>query len=1325
MPSVTREGTHNGVNPSQPCYINFTNKVLTDMEKLLSDKPELAGLKGIELTKFIFSSQESFLVHIEKANGKSDTEKFLGFNFDVSANHKLNKYFGDRTLNLFGVIKADTVLILSVRLFNRGVGQANNRKLTKNLHFFVRERSTNPLPKDLLDAVDALPVAKEQSEFVRKRLQSWEVYLDMMVEQAEKNEVLLEFHSARLTNNLRELVIRCPDIAFLENGRKLRGAQVKMIAGEDDPDRGEEVIGKVRRILKNKETIEVELDEDYVEYARQNKWNPVLTGQVHISNYGDLAQARRLRHGFKDLQNGLAQNPNLEYLLFEEEPVVDTSKNSYEDFRFTEAIEKSLNKYQYNAVKGALAADDLYLIQGPPGTGKTTVIAEICYQNAERGLKTLVASQSNLAVDNALSKLLSHPKIRILRKGRTNSIEEEGKKFIEENVADTWKAQTKESVEKDIAEMQVEMKNNHSEIAAKEKQLKLNTERVGLFNRKPHIQAEITRLKKALQDSDHQAMDIIYELNRLEEQESNLRQSVKEGQLEIKKALKALENWEVMSPWRTRKKELEDKVNKANLQLAFSEIVNKREIACAEQTVIKRKMERLKRTCEEIETVYETDMDDFNALNSFLTSNTSWLPKEILQRRDVLLQCMRDEQEDLATVAANFEKLEEQLHMVISKQEEILRRNSYDTELAKQFAGKHSTIPYETLKDIVSELGRSLIAYTEPNFVDKISSFFTKRHPQKLEKLIKDYTKSLQLQKLVSSELTVHRQRLENFVTEKSELPSFTEKFGKDVLVYCKEKLKKVSREMKELELELHSQDSNVLQLDQLINEQKAKHPFLKKEKKISSLAEKLKAAQKMLDELGSEETYREIFTSSLQLKKQETAEAQKDLSNLPVEKKDLEAKSEKIAFSKKELEEELKEQNSLMSYFESINILKEKQYITQQNRELNFDIRSLKKATETTSQQLELKREWFRMLEEAKEYDLKEIKNLYIKHANVIGITCVQSAKKDFAEEYPDFDAVIIDEVSKATPPELLLPMLKGKKVILVGDHHQLPPLIGQETLEEVVESIREEEKKQEVKDYLKESLFERLFKTMPEEYKTTLRIQYRMHEDIMDTITQFYKDSNSSDGYGLSCGLVNSNKERDHQLEGNYVRRGQHIMWFDLPHEKDFFEEQEQGMTSRYNSSELKIILELLKDLNYAVDTAKREGRFEGQKQKKVGIISFYGEQVRRLKHMIDDHMEEFPHLVFRIGTVDRFQGMESDVIITSFVRNHNNKEDDIGFSKDYRRLNVALSRAKELLIITGSSRMFTKQTRHAGSRRMYSNVVETIRQKNGLRDHMGRMK
>ena len=96
----------------------------------------------------------------------------------------------------------------------------------------------------------------------------------------------------------------------------------------------------------------------------------------------------------------------MEKVLFEERPVVRISKQQ-KDLVF----HNILNEFQQEAVTGAMTANDLYVIQGPPGTGKTTVISEICHQNVKAGLRTLVASQANLAVDNALGRLLSHQDI--------------------------------------------------------------------------------------------------------------------------------------------------------------------------------------------------------------------------------------------------------------------------------------------------------------------------------------------------------------------------------------------------------------------------------------------------------------------------------------------------------------------------------------------------------------------------------------------------------------------------------------------------------------------------------------------------------------------------------------------------------------------------------------------------------------------------------------------------------------------------------------------------------------------------------------------------
>ncbi|MFL6560517.1 MAG: DEAD/DEAH box helicase, partial [Bacillus sp. (in: firmicutes)] len=281
----------------------------------------------------------------------------------------------------------------------------------------------------------------------------------------------------------------------------------------------------------------------------------------------------------------------------------------------------------------------------------------------------------------------------------------------------------------------------------------------------------------------------------------------------------------------------------------------------------------------------------------------------------------------------------------------------------------------------------------------------------------------------------------------------------------------------------------------------------------------------------------------------------------------------------------------------------------------------------------------WLSLLEEANDHDLNEIRKLYVKHSNVIGTTCVASARKDFIESYPVFDVVIIDEVSKATPPELLLPMLKGKKIILVGDHHQLPPLLGNDTLEETLQEMADEseefEGKAELKQLLKESLFERLFKNLPKSNKTMLAIQYRMHENIMATISQFYEQENER----LQCGLTDSDLERDHMLVSPLVQRNNHLLWLDMPNEPAFFEERMKGGKSLYNSAELRKVGALLKELDVAAAQAKQAGRMEADEKKSIGVISFYGEQVKRIDRMIHQELR-LPHLTIRTGTVDKFQ-------------------------------------------------------------------------------------
>ena len=146
-------------------------------------------------------------------------------------------------------------------------------------------------------------------------------------------------------------------------------------------------------------------------------------------------------------------------------PLPESSRLSKADLLLSEA-----NETQIAAVEAVLAAEDLVLIQGPPGTGKTTVIAEICYQVARRGGRTLIASQANLAVDNALSRLAHHPLLRPLREGDAGSrVGREGEPFLAHRVIDRWLENTAINCENHLSEQQQIVQGLHPLLTSLEK----------------------------------------------------------------------------------------------------------------------------------------------------------------------------------------------------------------------------------------------------------------------------------------------------------------------------------------------------------------------------------------------------------------------------------------------------------------------------------------------------------------------------------------------------------------------------------------------------------------------------------------------------------------------------------------------------------------------------------------------------------------------------------------------------------------------------------------------------------------------------------------
>ena len=289
------------------------------------------------------------------------------------------------------------------------------------------------------------------------------------------------------------------------------------------------------------------------------------------------------------------------------------------------------------------------------------------------------------------------------------------------------------------------------------------------------------------------------------------------------------------------------------------------------------------------------------------------------------------------------------------------------------------------------------------------------------------------------------------------------------------------------------------------------------------------------------------------------------------------------------------------------------------------------------------------------------DFEGFLLKKANVVGATCLFSANRAMAENL--FDWVIIDEAGRATAPELLTALVKARRTVLVGDEKQLPPFVDRKYSDEslIASGFGEGGRAS-----LEKSLFETLVESATAERPEILRMlktQHRMHPAIGRLISDVFYE-----GKLIS---KTSAEELAHQLPWIPCP----VVWYStstLPHHY----ESSRG-PSFLNTREARIVKVMLNRIEMYCRDA--------QLKPSVGVISGYQTQTDELITGVapEDH-EVWEALNIEIDTVDGFQGRECDIVIYSTVRS--NREGRIGFLRDWRRINVALSRARQLLIIVG---------------------------------------
>jgi serine/threonine protein kinase len=285
---------------------------------------------------------------------------------------------------------------------------------------------------------------------------------------------------------------------------------------------------------------------------------------------------------------------------------------------------------------------------------------------------------------------------------------------------------------------------------------------------------------------------------------------------------------------------------------------------------------------------------------------------------------------------------------------------------------------------------------------------------------------------------------------------------------------------------------------------------------------------------------------------------------------------------------------------------------------------------------------------------------------ADLVAGTCVGIAAAGRVEDAP-FDLVVIDEASKATPTETLIAIGRGKRWVLVGDHKQLPPFV--EVGNDKTEFLNRFELKPED---LRATLFDRLRASLPPTCQARLSTQHRMVAAIGNLISH--------------CFYENQLESRRADADGHpFLSKVLHrpITWFST---ERIANRQERSRTNSESGNRSYANEEEARRICAWLETVERQARTESYKGT-VGVIAGYLGQKNLLSRHIDpDDTQRWQALRIEINTVDAFQGREVDVVVYSVTRS--NVSGTIGHLKSAERLNVALSRGRDALVIFGDA-------------------------------------
>ncbi len=295
---------------------------------------------------------------------------------------------------------------------------------------------------------------------------------------------------------------------------------------------------------------------------------------------------------------------------------------------------------------------------------------------------------------------------------------------------------------------------------------------------------------------------------------------------------------------------------------------------------------------------------------------------------------------------------------------------------------------------------------------------------------------------------------------------------------------------------------------------------------------------------------------------------------------------------------------------------------------------------------------------------------------ANVFFATCATAATSSITTDEA-FDLVILDEANKARIDEALPCLRLGAALVLVGDHKQLPP-VEDDAIYQIVEE------RPDLEEIVDTSLFERCWEGgVPDQARCLLVEQHRMHPEIAQYISATSYD--------------NQLENAPEVVEYSYITRRPFpvaLHMVDTTGLRGGRERRGAGGALR-NDAEVKVCAQVVRLLDERVDP-----------RLSLAVIAMYADQVDHLRHSLSRRHFRRP---VRIDTVDSFEGREEDMVVISLVRS--NERGRIGFLRVPNRLNVAISRARHLVVCVGDA-----TTLRAGEETMYGRLVDAAKECGG---------